>query len=176
MISDYSDSKVHNARISLSANPDTRKQGSGVDLGKAKPDSCFEGEFRYEIAEDPLYPERGKVLKLSIPALKQEYSHLRPRLVVDISFDRSKITDIGSMFLDYRVTHPWFNEWPGVYLMSSNPFAAAHCTGYHEGRRDRNWHHVVFPYRTFTHEIPLDPKLADTVRLSFFLRELSEPS
>jgi hypothetical protein len=176
VISDYSDGKVHNARISLSAKPDTKKQGSGVDLGKAKPDSCFEGEFRYEIAEDPLYPERGKVLKLSIPALKPEYSHLRPRLVVDISFDRSKITDIGSMFLDYRVTHPWFNEWPGVYLMSSNPFAAAHCTGYHEGRRDRNWHHVVFPYRTFTHELPLDPKLADTVRLSFFMRELSEPS
>ena len=176
VISDYSGGKVHRARISLSANPDTKKQGSGVELGKAGPETCFEGEFKYEIAEDPKYPERGKVLKLSIPALKPEYLHLRPRLVVDMSFDRSKITDIGSMFLDYRVTHPWFNEWPGVYLMSSDPFGAAHCTGYHEGRRDRNWHHVVFPYRTFTHERPLDPKLADTVRLSFFLRELSEPS
>ena len=117
-----------------------------------------------------------KYLKISIPALKPEYLYLRPRLIVDIKFDRSKIAKIGSMFLDYRVTHPWFNEWPGVYLMSTEPFGAAHVTGYHEGRRDRSWHHVVFPYRTFVHERKLDPNRADTVRLSFFMRELSEPS
>ena len=176
VISDYSGGKIHNARISLSGIPDTKKQGEGVDTGKSKPDSCFVGKFSYEIAVDPAAPERGKVLKLSIPALKPEYAHLRPRLIVDIRFDRSKITNIGAMFLDYRVTHPWFNEWPGVYIMSSKPFGAAHQTGYHEGRRDRSWHHVVFPYRLFVPERPLDPKLADTVRLSFFLRELSEPS
>ena len=176
VISDYSDGKLHNAYVSLSGKPDTVRQGSGVSHGKSSPESCFVGKFSYEITEDPAAPERGKVLKLSIPALKPEYSHLRPRLVVDIRFDRSKIDKIGSMFLDYRVTHPWFNEWPGVYLMSSEPFGAAHVTGYHEGRRDRQWHHVVFPYRTFVHESKLDPKLADTVRLSFFMRELSEPS
>ncbi len=176
VISDYSDGKIHNARISLSGTPDTAAQGSGVSHGKAKRESCFVGKLHYEITEDPVAPERGKVLKLSIPALKPEYAYLRPRLVVDIKFDRSKIDEIGSMFLDYRVTHPWFNEWPGVYLMSSSPFGAAHVTGYHEGRRDRSWHHVVFPYRNFVHERKLDPKQADTVRLSFFLRELSEPS
>jgi hypothetical protein len=35
---------------------------------------------------------------------------------------------------------------------------------------------VVFPYRTFKEERKLDPKKADTVRLSFFMRELNEPS
>ena len=176
VISDYSGGKIRNAYISLSGIPDTVRQGSGVSHGKAEKDSCFVGKFGYEIAEDPAAPERGKVLKLSIPALKPEYSHLRPRLIVDIKFDRSKIDEIGSLFLDYRVTHPWFNEWPGVYLMSTEPFGAAYVTGYHEGRRDRSWHHVVFPYRMFTHERKLDPKNADTVRLSFFMRELSEPS
>ena len=176
VISDYSGGKLHNAYVSLSGKPDTNKQGSGLVSGDSRPDSCFVGEFSYEIANDPLYPERGKVLKVSIPALKPEYSHLRPRLIVDIKFDRSKITEIGSMFLDYRVTHPWFNEWPGVYLMSSEPFGAAHVTGYHEGRRDRSWHHVVFPTRLFRPDPKLDWKIADTVRLSFFLRELAEPS
>ena len=176
VISDYSGGNIHNAYISLSGIPDTAKQGSGVYHDKSKPESCFVGKFSYEIAEDPAAPERGKVLKLSIPALKPEYSHLRPRLVIDIKFDRSKIGEIGSMFLDYRVTHPWFNEWPAVYLMSTDPFGAALVSGYHEGRRDRRWHHVVFPYRTFTEERKLDPKKADTVRLSFFMRELNEPS
>ena len=60
--------------------------------------------------------------------------------------------------------------------MSTDPFGAALVSGYHEGRRDRRWHHVVFPYRTFTEERKLDPKKADTVRLSFFMRELNEPS
>ena len=176
VISDYSRGKPRRTYISLSGIPDTAKQGSGTAHGKAKKESCFVGKFSYEITVDPAAPERGKVLKLSIPALKPEYSHLRPRLIVDIWFDRSKITDIGSLFLDYRVTHPWFNEWPGVYIMSSDPFGAALVSGYHEGRRDRNWHHVVFPFRTFKVERELDPKLADTVRLSFFMRELSEPS
>jgi hypothetical protein len=176
VISDYSGGKIHNAYISLSGIPDTVKQGSGVDHGESKPENCFVGKFSYEIAEDPAAPERGKVLKLSIPALKQEYSYLRPRLVIDIKFDRSKIDEIGSMFLDYRVTHPWFNEWPAVYLMSTDPFGAVLVSGYHEGRRDRQWHHVVFPYRTFKEERKLDPKKADTVRLSFFMRELNEPS
>ena len=176
VISDYSGGRLHRAYVSLSGKPDTVKQSSGVVSGSSRPDSCFIGEFRYEIAEDPAFPERGKVLKLSIPALKPEYSHLRPRLVVDIKFDRSKIDKLGSLFLDYRVTHPWFNEWPGVYIMSTDPFGAVLVSGYHEGRRDRSWHHVVFPYRTFKVERPLDPKNADTVRLSFFMRELSEPS
>ena len=173
----YAGGEIRNARISLSGRPNTQAQGSGMSSGKPiGPESCFEGTFRYEIAEDPRSPERGKVLKLSIPALKPEYADLRPRLIVDIKFDRSKIKDIRSMYLDYRVTHPWFNEWPAVYFMSSDPFGAAIFSGYHEGRRDRNWHHVVFPYRKFKPDPRLDPSIADTIRLSFFLRELSEPS
>lgn len=173
----YAGGKITGARISLSARPNTKAQASGVVSGKAgKPDGCLAGKFRYEIAEDPDYPERGKVLKLSIPALKPEYADLRPRLVIDIKFDRSKIKDIRSMFLDYRVTHPWFHEWPAVYFMSSKPFGAAIFSGYHEGRRDRNWHHVVFPYRKFKPDPRLDLSIADTIRLSFFMREMSEPS
>ena len=173
----YAGGKIKNARISLSARPNTKAQASGLVSGKrSKPDSCFVGKFHYEIAKDPKFPERGKVLKLSIPALKPEYADLRPRLVVDIKFDRSKIKDIRSMFLEYRVTHPWFNEWPAVYFMSSEPFGAAVFSGYHEGRRDRNWHHVVFPYHKFKPDPRLDLKIADTIRLSFFMRELSEPS
>ena len=176
VISDYSGGRIHNARISLSGIPNTEKQAAGLTDGDSRPDGCFVGKFSYEIAEDPKFPERGKVLKLSIPALKPEYLHLRPRLVVDIEFDRSKISKIGSLFLDYRVTHPWFNEWPAVYFMSSAPFGAAIFSGYHEGRRDRNWHHVVFPFRLFKPDPRLDPSIADTVRLSFFMREMSEPS
>ena len=172
----YAGGELRNARISLSGRPNTKAQASGVVSGRSKKESCFEGEFSYEIAEDPKFPERGKVLKLSIPALKPEYADLRPRLVIDIKFDRSKIEKIGSMFLDYRVTHPWFNEWPGVYFMSSDPFGAAIVSGYHEGRRDRNWHHVVFPYSKFKPDPKLDPSIADTIRLSFFMRELTEPS
>ena len=175
-VTDYSGGMIRNARISISGKPDTQKQGSGVSHGAAEKDSCFIGKLSCEITEDPAAPERGKVLKVSIPALKPEYSHLGPRLIVDIKFDRSKIEKIGSMFIDYRVTHPWYNEWPAVYLMSSSPFGAAVYSGYHDGRRDRSWHHVVFPTRLFRPDPKLDWNIADTVRLSFFLRELAEPS
>ena len=135
------------------------------------------GKFSYEVTVDPQAPERGNVLKISLPALKPQYAHLRPRLVVDIKFDRAAIDDIRTMFLDYRVTHPWFNEWPAVYIMTSSPFGAMIVSGYHEGRRDRNWHHVVFPISNFKPDPrPIDMSIADTVRLSFFMRELSEPS
>ena len=167
---------IHNARISISGKPDTKKQGSGVSHGSAEKDSCFIGKLSWEITVDPAAPERGKVLKVSIPALKPEYSHLGPRLIVDMKFDRSKIEKIGALFIDYRVTHPWYNEWPAVYLMSSEPFGAAIYSGYHDGRRDRSWHHVVFPTRLFRPDPKLDWQIADTVRLSFFLRELAEPS
>ena len=49
--------------------------------------------------------------------------------------------------------------------------------GYLEGRRDRHWHHLAVPYRLFKQDKrPLDLAKADTIRLSFFLRELAEPS
>ena len=142
--------------------------------GDSGPQSCFAGEFRYGIVADPVL---GNVLKLSIPALKPEYSHLRCRLIVDMRFDPDRAGDIRTFFFDFKTTHPWFVEWPAVYLMNSRPFGAAAYMGYMEGRRDRNWHHVAVPYRLFKQDKrPLDLSRADTVRLSFFMRELAEPS
>ena len=49
--------------------------------------------------------------------------------------------------------------------------------GYLEDRRDRNGHHLAVPYRLFKQDKkPLDLATADTIRMSFFLRELTEPS
>ena len=178
VLSDFSGGKLRRARVSLSGNPNDKKMGGTVlKKSSAKPQSCFDGKLSYRIEKDPTSPEGGDVLVLSIPALKPEYSHLRCRLIIDMSFDRKKAGDIKTMFFDFKLSHPWFNEWPGVYLMNSDPFGAAAFFGYLEGRRDRNWHHVAAPYRLFKQDKhPLDLDTADTIRVSFFLRELTEPS
>jgi hypothetical protein len=178
VLSDYSGGKLRNSRVSLSANSDDKKMGSSVlKESSAKPQSCFDGKLSYKIVKDPTSPGGGDVLVLSIPALKPEYSHLRCRLVVDMSFDRKKAGDIKTFFFDFKVSHPWYNEWPAVYLMNTQPFGAAAYMGYLEERRDRNWHHLAVPYRLFKQDKkPLDLATADTIRLSFFLRELTEPS
>ena len=94
-----------------------------------------------------------------------------------MSFDREKAGDIKTFFFDFKLSHPWYNEWPAVYLMNASPFGAASFMGYMEGRRDRNWHHIAAPYRLFKQDKkPLDLATADTIRLSFFMRELTEPS
>ena len=94
-----------------------------------------------------------------------------------MSFDRAKAGDIKTFFFDFKLSHPWYNEWPGVYLMNSKPFGEAHYMGYLEGRRDSSWHHLAVPYRLFKHgKQKLDLEKADTIRFSFFLRELAEPS
>jgi len=178
ILSDFSGGKLRCARVSLSGNPNDKKMGGTVlKKSSSKPQSCFDGKLSYRIVKDPTSPEGGDVLVLSIPALKPEYSHLRCRLVIDMSFDRDKAGDIKTMFFDFKLSHPWYNEWPGVYLMNSDPFGAAAFFGYLEGRRDRNWHHVAAPYRLFKQDKnPLDLDTADTIRVSFFLRELAEPS
>ena len=178
VLSDYSGGKLRHARVSLSGNPNDKKMGGSVlKKSSAKPQSCFKGQLRYKIVEDPTSPAGGSVLVLSIPALKPEYSHLRCRLIVDMSFDRAKAGDIKTFFFDFKLSHPWYNEWPGVYLMNSDPFGAAAYMGYLEDRRDRNWHHLAVPYRLFKQDKrPLDLDTADTIRMSFFLRELTEPS
>ena len=178
VLSDYSGGKLRKSRVSLSANSDDKKMGSSVlKESSAKPQSCFDGKLSYKIVKDPTSPGGGDVLVLSIPALKPEYSHLRCRLVVDMSFDRAKAGDIKTFFFDFKVSHPWYNEWPAVYLMNTQPFGAAAYMGYLEERRDRNWHHLAAPYRLFKQDKkPLNLATADTIRLSFFLRELTEPS
>ena len=178
VLSDYSGGKLRRARVSLSGNPNDKKMGGAVlKKSSSKPQSCFNGRLRYRIEKDPTSPEGGNVLVLSIPALKPEYSHLRCRLIVDMSFDRKKAGDIKTFFFDFKLSHPWYNEWPGVYLMNSDPFGAAAYMGYLEDRRDRNWHHLAVPYRLFKQDKrPLDLDTADTIRMSFFLRELAEPS
>jgi len=178
-ILNYDGGKLKRAKVYLSGKPDDKKMGGSVLSGDAveAPQSCFEGKMRYSVAVDPQNPGRGKVLKISIPALKKQYSHLRCRLVLDLSFDRSKIGDINTFYFDYRLSHPEFHEWPAVYLMNSKPFGAAVYAGYLEGRRDRNWHHLAIPVRLFKNERrKLNLAKADTVRVSFFLRELTEPS
>ena len=178
VLSDYSGGRLRRARVSLSGNPNDRKMGGSVlKKTSSKPQSCFDGKLSYKIVGDPDSPEGGNVLVLSIPALKPEYSHLRCRLIVDMSFDREKAGDIKTFFFDFKLSHPWYNEWPGVYLMNSAPFGAAAYMGYLEERRDRNWHHLAVPYRLFKQDKrPLDLANADTIRMSFFLRELTEPS
>jgi len=178
ILSDYSGGKLRRARVSLSGNPNDKKMGGSVlKKSSSKPQSCFDGKLGYKIVKDPTSPEGGDVLVLSIPALKPEYSDLRCRLVIDMSFDRDKAGDIKTFFFDFKLSHPWYNEWPGAYLMNSDPFGAAAFFGYLEGRRDRNWHHIAAPYRLFKQDRhPLDLDTADTIRMSFFLRELTEPS
>ena len=176
VLSNYEGGKLRNARVSLSGNPNDKKMAGAVLSGKSRPESCFVGKLTYRIVEDPGCPS-GKALKLSIPALKPEYSHLRCRLIVDMRFDRKQAGEINTFFFDFKTTHPWFVEWPAVYLMNSKPFGAAAYMGDMEGRRDRNWHHVAVPYRLFKQDKrPLDLARADTIRLSFFMRELTEPS
>ena len=178
VLSDYSGGKLRHARVSLSGNPNDKKMGGSVlKKSNSKPQSCFDGKLSYKIVKDPTSPGGADVLVFSIPALRPEYSHLRCRLVVDMSFDRAKAGDIKTFFFDFKLSHPWYNEWPGVYLMNSQPFGAAAYMGYLEDRRDRNWHHLAVPYRLFKQDKrPLDLATADTIRLSFFLRELTEPS
>ena len=179
VLSNYSGGRLRSARVSLSGNPNDKKMGSAVLSGRSKsePQSCFDGELGYRIVRDPTSPGGGDVLVLSIPALKPEFSHLRCRLIVDMRFDRERAGDIKTFFFDFKLSHPWYNEWPGVYLMNSSPFGAAAYMGYLEERRDRNWHHLAVPYRLFKQDKrPLDLATADTIRMSFFLRELTEPS
>jgi len=175
-LSNYAGGKLRSARVSLSGNPDDKKMAGSVLAGKSRHESCFVGKLDYRIVNDPKCPG-GTALRISIPALKPEYSHLRCRLIVDMRFDRARAGDIKTFFFDFKLTHPWFVEWPAVYLMNSKPFGAAAYMGYTEGRRDRNWHHLAVPYRLFKQDKkPLDLARADTVRLSFFMRELTEPS
>ena len=178
VLSNYSGGKLRRASVSLSGNPNDKKMGGSVlKKNSSKPQSCFDGKLSYKIVKDPTSPEGGDVLVLSIPALKPEYSYLRCRLIVDMSFDRAKAGDIKTFFFDFKLSHPWYNEWPGVYLMNSDPFGAAAYMGYLEDRRDSNWHHLAVPYRLFKQDKrPLDLATADTIRMSFFLRELTEPS
>ena len=178
VLSDFSGGKLRRAKVSLSGiSPDKALGASVLKSNSATSQSCFNGKLRYAIVKDPTSPLGGEVLKLWLPSLKPEYSSLSCRLVVDMSFDRAKAGDIKTFFFDFKLSHPWYNEWPGVYLMNSKPFAEAHYLGYLEGRRDSSWHHLAVPYRLFKQgKDPLNLATVDTIRFSFFLRELSEPS
>ena len=178
VISDFSGNKIHRATIRLSATPSDGKIGKpmlrpGDDAAR----SCFNGPLGCAIVNAPDSPAGGKVLKLSIPALKSEYATTRCRLVVDLSFDRTKAGDIKTVFFDFKVSHPGYHEWPAIYLMSRIPVGNASYMGFLEGRRDRQWHHLALPFKVFKQDKrPLDLAKASVVRLSFFLRELAEPS
>lgn len=161
-VNDYGNGRLNHARVSLSA-------------GGEKKDA-FLGAMTYSIVDDPTSPEKSPVLKISVPALKPDCRNHRPRLIIDMSFKRDDGGIMKSMFFDYRVTDCKSVEWPAFYLMNSEPFRAAVCGGFMEGRQDSRWHYMACPFSRLKNERdPVDFQTADTVRISFFLREMQEP-
>ena len=178
VLTDYSEGKVHRAKIYITTDMSAVvKQGKGLGGAKSTTAECFDGKLAWTIVDDPSSPDGGKVLKISVPALKPQYRNLRARLVMDLSFTPLDPKKMKTVFFDYRVSHPEYQEWPGFYLMSSKPFRAAVCAGYMSGRSDRGWHHMVTPVKALSNEgEPLVLAEADTIRMSYFLRDLAEPS